>query len=84
MEERRLEKRELLPEVIRLSGEGATLGAISCLDMGDYFELIYHFKKGLDIVNLRFSVKKGESVPSITSVLLGAVLIPEYPAPTIA
>ncbi len=70
-----VEKVDFIPQVQKLAAEGACLGAISCLELEDHLELIYHFKKGLDIVNVRLKANKGEAVPSVTPVLLGAVLM---------
>jgi NADH:ubiquinone oxidoreductase subunit C len=52
----------------------ARLGATTCLDEGDHFEVIYHFEKDLEIINLRIKIGKGEPLPSISNILLGAVL----------
>ncbi|ACX51700.1 hypothetical protein Adeg_0552 [Ammonifex degensii KC4] len=69
-----ISKEQLLLEVERLVKEGARLGTAICIDEGEEFEVIYNFQKGLDSVNLRLRVKKEDEVPSISSILLGAVL----------
>jgi len=43
--------------------------------MKDYMELIYHFRKDLEVINIRLKTSKGEDIPSITPILLGAVLM---------
>lgn len=37
----------------------------TCLDIGDHFEIIYHFDNGNEMKHLRLSFKDGEEVPSI-------------------
>ncbi|MGO0122632.1 NADH-quinone oxidoreductase subunit C [Desulfothermobacter acidiphilus] len=69
-----IEKEQLLTEVRRLVAEGARLGATICLDAGEEYEVIYNFQLGLDSLNLRLRVGKEEEVPSISPILLGAVL----------
>jgi NADH:ubiquinone oxidoreductase subunit C len=75
MKEIVVEKAELIEEVQKLASEKVRLGAATCLDEGDHFEVIYHFEKDLEMINLRTKVGKGESLPSISNVLLGAVLL---------
>lgn len=70
-----VEKVDFIPQVQKLVAEGASLGAISCLEMKDYMELIYHFRKDLEVINIRLKTSKGEDIPSITPILLGAVLM---------
>jgi NADH:ubiquinone oxidoreductase subunit C len=69
-----VEKAELIEEVQKLAAEKVRLGSATCLDEGDHFEVIYHFEKDLEIINLRIKIGKGEPLPSISNILLGAVL----------
>jgi NADH:ubiquinone oxidoreductase subunit C len=47
----------------------------TCLDRGDYLEVLYHFDKEVVMSHLRLAVPKGQEVPSISSVYLCAFII---------
>jgi|Deesub1362A_J573_1020465.scaffolds.fasta_scaffold00332_14 Ni,Fe-hydrogenase III component G len=67
---------ELLAEVERLVSAGARFTTMVCLDEGLEFEIIYLFQKQtLELVNLRVRIAKDEELPSISGILLGAVLM---------
>ncbi|MBE0466607.1 MAG: NADH-quinone oxidoreductase subunit C [Candidatus Desulforudis sp.] len=67
---------ELVPAVERLVAAGTRLTTMVCLDVDPEFELIYLFQQStLELVRLRVRIGKGQAVPSISSVLLGAALI---------
>ncbi len=70
-----IEKGELLPTVQKLVAEGGRIATATCLDIGDQFEVIYHFHKDMDLVNLRLKVGKEEEVPSLSGIHLPAVMI---------
>ncbi|MDA8096112.1 MAG: NADH-quinone oxidoreductase subunit C [Desulforudis sp.] len=66
----------LLKEVELLASEGARFTTMICLDLDPEFEIIYLFQKPtLDVVRLRVRMAKDEELPSISSILLGAVLM---------
>ena len=72
--------REVTPDVLQeevknLFQDGYRLVTATCLDLGESFEIIYHFDKRLDLLNLRMTVPKEAEIPSISSVYLAAFLI---------
>lgn len=75
METQKVNKNDLLTRVHLLLEEGARLANATCLDLGEKFKVIYHFHKGLDLVNLEVEVDKDEELPSLSGPALSAVLI---------
>ena len=73
--ERTVSKSELITEVQKMLAQDYRFGTASCLDLGDRFEIIYHFEDGLDLVNVRVHVGKNDSLPSISNIYLSASLI---------
>ncbi len=70
-------KDELIPAVQGMLAERARLGTISCVDLVDEFELIYHFEpqEAPDpLTHVRVRVAKGDSLPSISSIYPSAFL----------
>lgn len=70
-----ISKEELLSVVEKLAGEGARLATATCLDAGDQFEVIYHFQKDHETLNVRLVIAKDEELPSISDIILPAALI---------
>lgn len=69
-------KDELVKEVERLAGEGARFTTMVCLDRDPDFEIIYMFQgEDLSLIKFRVRIAKDEEIPSISGVLLGAVLM---------
>jgi ech hydrogenase subunit D len=65
----------LLEEVKTLFQNGYRIVTATCLDQGENFEIIYHFDKDLQLLNLRMVFPKEAEVPSITGTYLAAFLI---------
>ncbi|GAB6126339.1 NADH-quinone oxidoreductase subunit C [Humidesulfovibrio idahonensis] len=67
---------KLVAEVTRLKNEGWRLVTFSSVEIdAANMEILYHFDKDLKLTNLRLSLPKGGTVPSISGVLFGAFLI---------
>jgi len=76
MREYQISKAELKSRVRELIDGTARFIAATCLDLGDAFEVVYHFNDGNnEVVNLRMKVGKDEEVPSISSLVLSAALM---------
>ncbi|MFZ5898712.1 MAG: NADH-quinone oxidoreductase subunit C [Bacillota bacterium] len=75
MEDILIGKDDLLVTAQRLVDEGARLATATCLDEKDKFQVIYHFQKEHDIINVRLKVDKDEEIPSISEITLTAALI---------
>jgi hypothetical protein len=68
----------LIPEVQKMLAQHARFTTATCLDLGDHFELIYHFELQDSVEfarHIRVSVGRDETSPSISGVYLCASLI---------
>lgn len=64
----------LLNEVKYYHDNGYRLVTTTCVDLGDKFDILYHFDKDLKLKNLRLTIDKGVTLPSISSIYFCAVL----------
>ncbi|UCD45982.1 MAG: FAD-dependent oxidoreductase [Candidatus Bathyarchaeota archaeon] len=62
-----------------LRAQDARFLTLTALDRGDELDVIYHFERGQDVVNLRLRTRKDQPVESITSVF-GAAFLAENEA----
>jgi hypothetical protein len=72
-----LEKYELVPAVQKLLSEKARFATATCLDLGDQYEILYHFEPQESVVpvkTLRVRIPKGEILPSISGIYACAVM----------
>jgi ech hydrogenase subunit D len=74
-ETKNVEKNQLVAEVRALKNEGQRLVTTTCVDLGESFDLLYHFDLDLQMTHLRLNVPKGESVPSISGIYFAALII---------
>jgi NADPH-dependent glutamate synthase beta subunit-like oxidoreductase len=68
----------LIPAVQKLLDEKARLSTASCIDLGDKFEIIYHFEPQESpepLTHIRVTIAKEDTLPSISNIYLCAVLI---------
>jgi formate dehydrogenase beta subunit len=73
-----VEKAELIPAVKKMLAEKARLGTASCVDLGDKFEIIYHFEPQQSagpLKHIRVKIAKEDTLPSISNMYLCAALI---------
>ena len=73
-----IEKAELIPAVQKMLAEKARLGTASCIDLGDKFEIIYHFEpqeSAGPLKHIRVKIAKDDALPSISNMYLCAALI---------
>ena len=73
-----VEKAELIPAVQKMLAEKARLGTASCVDLGDKFEIIYHFEPQESpepLKHIRVRIAKEDTLPSISNMYLCAALI---------
>jgi ech hydrogenase subunit D len=67
---------ELLHEVQSLQYDGYRLITATCIDNNnDTLDLYYHFDKDYELRNLKLTVLKGSSVPSISKIYFCAMLV---------
>ena len=74
-ETKNLTKNQLVGEVLALKNQGYRLVSMSCVDLGESFDLLYHFDRETQLVHLRLTLPKGEVAPSISGVYFAALLI---------
>jgi len=61
-------KEDLFVRLNELKEDGARFLTTTTLDRGDELEIVYHFERGTDVLNLHVTNPKGEPMPSITGV----------------
>jgi ech hydrogenase subunit D len=66
---------DLLEEARKMKRRGYRFVTLSCVDLGEALDVIYHFDKDLEIIHTRVTVPKGETVPSISEVYFAAVIV---------
>ena len=67
-----VEVSRLIGEVEQLKNAGYRLSAISCVKVGEVYEINYSFDKEYELENLRITVTGDTEVPSITGMYWGA------------
>jgi hypothetical protein len=71
-------KTELVSEAQGMQAQKARFGTATCLDLGDRFEVIYHFEfedSAGFVKHIKVNIGKEETLPSISSIYLCAALI---------
>jgi len=71
-------KDELIAEAQKMMDERARLSTASCVDLGDKFEIIYHFEPREypePLKNIRVKIAKDDTLPSLSGIYLCAALI---------
>jgi NADPH-dependent glutamate synthase beta subunit-like oxidoreductase len=71
-------KDALVAEAQKMMDERARFSTASCVDLGDKFEIIYHFEPREypePLKNIRVKISKNDTLPSISNVYLCAALI---------
>ncbi len=66
----------LRAEALDLKNRGYRLVTYSCTELDDSTcDILYHFDKDLELVNLRLVAPKDQPVPSLSGILFAALLI---------
>lgn len=65
----------LLTEVASKLPMGYRFVTMTCVDAGEAFDILYHFDKNYELLNLRLRLAKGESLPSVSGLVFAAVLV---------
>jgi ech hydrogenase subunit D len=69
-----IEKRDLVETIAALRSSGYRLVQICSTTLADCYEMNYSFDKDLQFRNVRFIVRPGEAVPSISRIYSNAFL----------
>jgi NADPH-dependent glutamate synthase beta subunit-like oxidoreductase len=73
-----VEKAEFIPAIQKMLAEKARLSTASCIDLGDKFEIIYHFEPQINpepMKHIRVRIAKEDTLPSISNMYFCAALI---------
>lgn len=73
-----LDRDALIPEIQKMWAQKARFATATCLDLGDHFEVMYHFELEDSVEfarHIRVSIDKDETLPSISNIYLCASLI---------
>lgn len=68
------DKVDMFIKINDLKAQNARMITITARDLGTEVEVIYHFERGFDVVNLRLKTPKNEPIPSITGVFPAAFI----------
>ena len=68
------DKVDMFIKINDLKALNARMITITARDLGTEVEVIYHFERGFDVVNLRLKTPKNEPIPSITGVFPAAFI----------
>jgi NADPH-dependent glutamate synthase beta subunit-like oxidoreductase len=74
MQEILTDRANIFAELDKLRAEDARFITITVLDLGKQLEVIYHFEKGKDVINLKMKTDKEEPLSSITGVYSAAFI----------
>lgn len=74
VEAREVQKKDLLDEVKKFHDGGYRFVTTTCCDTGENFVIYYHFDKDLVLKNLKLTVNKDESIPSISGIYFCSLL----------
>lgn len=74
VEAREITIENLLDEVRNYHDSGYRFVTTTCIDMGDRFQIYYHFDKDLKLENLKLVIDKGTKIPSISSIYFCGLL----------
>jgi ech hydrogenase subunit D len=74
-ETKNLAKNQLVSEVLALKNSGYRFVTMTCVDLGESLDLIYHFDRELQLVHLRITLIKGDVAPSISGIFFAALVI---------
>lgn len=66
---------QLQNEVSALKRDGYRFVTMTCTDLGDAHDILYHFDKQQQLRHLRLSLKKGDTLPSISNLLFAALIV---------
>jgi ech hydrogenase subunit D len=65
----------LLYEVALRRPQGYRFVTITCADLGDAHDILYHFDRDYKLDNLRLRLPKGQPLPSISNIYAAAMLV---------
>ncbi|RPI62094.1 MAG: NADH-quinone oxidoreductase subunit C [Planctomycetaceae bacterium] len=68
-------KQDLSQLASSMMQRGYRFVTMTCVDLGDALDIMYHFDKDLELITFRLKLPKGEELPSISGVYLAAVVV---------
>lgn len=70
-----IEKSDLESSVQSMLDNGYRFMTLTCVEIEDRFDIIYHFGKGYDMSHLRIDISKFEELQSISGIYFCALLV---------
>lgn len=70
-----IEKSQIEENVNKMLEEGYRFITMTCVDMGENFDIFYHFAKEYNMKNFKIELKKDEELESISKVYFSALLV---------
>jgi len=65
----------LLNEVAAMMPQGYRFVTMTCVDCGEYHDIMYHFDKDYVLSTLRLKLLKGQKLPSISDIIFAAIIV---------
>ncbi len=72
---RNITPQTLVNELAAMGPQGFRFVTLTCLDLGDKHEILYHFDKNYELHNLRMELPKGTPLQSISHIYFAAVVV---------
>ena len=70
-----IDQEHLQNEVSKLKRDGYRFVTMTCVDLGDAHDILYHFDKQYVLKHLRLKVPRGTALASISNLFFAAVLV---------
>ena len=70
-----IDQEHLQNEVSKLKRDGYRFVTMTCVDLGDAHDILYHFDKQYVLTHLRLKVPRGSALASISNLFFAAVLV---------
>ena len=68
-------RENLLNEVAPMLPQGYRFVTLTCVDCGEYHEIMYHFDKNYELTTLKLKLYKGQKLPSISDIIFAAIIV---------
>ena len=66
---------EIPTEVWKLKTDGYRFVTMTCCDLGDAHDILYHFDKNYQLKHLRIRLPRGTALPSVSAIFFAALIV---------